>query len=179
MKRESFIDSWRVFHPRSHPVGYLMKWSEAERWVRFHSLPESKRYAESDSERELILSRARALAGRILGNGLPAWVVETRPESVPPMPPAYELHFVTRFVDENIDFAVRAGLVAWDGAPFDSTVISIADDVGPRTLWMSPKDGAVFAPYDGGFDLFPATAEDVISLKSDFPHWLSRRDDGL
>lgn len=148
-----------------------------EHWVRFHSLPESKRYATSDAERELILSRARILANRILGKGALAWIVDVHPsESVQS---AYELPPATRFVDDEIGYAVRAGLMEWEGKPFDSTVISVADDVGPRTLWMSPKDGAVFAPYDGGFDLFPASAEETTSLKSDFSQWLSARGDGL
>jgi hypothetical protein len=114
-----------------------------------------------------------------LGEGTLAWIVEAHPDSSESVQSAYELHFVTRFVDDEIDYVVRADLMEWEGKPFDSTVALIADDVGPPTLWMSPRTGAVFAPYDGGFDLFPASAEEAISLKSDFSQWLSPRVDGL
>jgi len=152
--------------------------SEMEPWVRFHSLPGSKRYATSDAERKSILSRARILAQRILGRG-PAWVADLHLESSEFEWTPYVLRPAMRFVDEDgMAFAIRAGLVEWEGEPFDALVVAISDDIGPRTLWMSPKDGAVFAPYDGGFDLFPGSEEAAAALRGEFPQWLSRHPSG-
>jgi hypothetical protein len=44
---------------------------------------------------------------------------------------------------------------------------------------MSRKTGKIFAPYDGGFDLFPSPGEEVAQLKSRFSEWLSSHPEGL
>jgi hypothetical protein len=46
-------------------------------------------------------------------------------------------------------------------------------------MWVSATTGAVFAPYDGGTDLFLPTADDVASLKREFSDWLSDHPGGL
>ena len=38
-------------------VGWVLRGVVPERWVRFHSLPESKRYAESEDEEAEVLRR--------------------------------------------------------------------------------------------------------------------------
>ncbi|MEV6154266.1 hypothetical protein AB0L53_28340 [Nonomuraea sp. NPDC052129] len=47
---------WRSRWPDCPPIGHELR-SDADCWVRFHSLPGSKRYAETEAEYRTILHR--------------------------------------------------------------------------------------------------------------------------
>ena len=68
---------------------------------------------------------------------------------------------------------------AWVDGEFNEDLKDLADDVGYYVAWFDPVHGRIFAPYDGGFDLFPSSFEEVWALKSRFSDWLSDREDGL
>ena len=53
---ESLTTAWRT-RWGENPVAYELRDRHADRWVRFHSLPQSKRYAETEDEYEIILDR--------------------------------------------------------------------------------------------------------------------------
>jgi hypothetical protein len=67
----------------------------------------------------------------------------------------------------------------WRAGASNAKLLSIADDEPRRAVWMRCDNGAVFAPYDGGFDLFPASWEAVRQLKAAWPDWLSDHPAGL
>lgn len=48
---------WQQRWPSCPPVGYKLRDPYQDVWVRFHSLPESKRYAEDESEYTVVLER--------------------------------------------------------------------------------------------------------------------------
>lgn len=73
-------------------------------------------------------------------------------------------------------FYIRAD--EWQPGEYDEKLLALADDE-IRVIWMRRDNGAVFAPYDGGFDLFPATWEDVALLKEERRDWLSDHPEGL
>jgi hypothetical protein len=62
---------------------------------------------------------------------------------------------------------------------FDKLLTAIADDEVDFVFWMNRENGAIFAPYDGGFDLFPSTDAQVDELKKSYPDWLSSHSQGL
>ena len=173
---------WRRFHPGFDPVGYLMREAGAPNWVRFHSLPGSKRYAETDAERAIILDRQNALAMEVLGAG-PCWLVRSEP---------FDLDLANAFAsgegrfDEEPEVAQAEGPwqgeavpTRWAPGAFDDLLLAIADDRAGRTLWISEADGAVFAPYDGGVDLFLPEPGRVLAVKAAHPDWLSPHPGGL
>lgn len=61
----SFAAAWRKTRPQSRPIGDELRSSNSETWVRFHSLPNSKRHAENDAERAEVLSRHLTLLGEL------------------------------------------------------------------------------------------------------------------
>ena len=58
---------WQRRWPRCLPVGHELRCCARATWVRFHSLPGAKRYAEDDSEYAEILRRHHVLLGEMAG----------------------------------------------------------------------------------------------------------------
>lgn len=69
--------------------------------------------------------------------------------------------------------------VRWQGGVFDKVLKDVADDATGPTLWCDREYGRVFAPYDGGFDLFPISMAEVAELKARHKDWLSKEPSGL
>lgn len=191
----NFQDLWSRWRPGQWPVGYRLRQDGAANWIRFHSMPGSKRYAESDEERRVILQRQNALAAEALGAG-PCWLVQAHwemPEGVVDLAEANEPFAATRdwglkpaFEMTEPDgeggadlWRVHAGRTQWVEARFDDLLTAIAEERAGPTLWMAEETGAVFAPYDGGVDLFLAEAAQVEALRARHAGWLSAHTEGL
>jgi hypothetical protein len=174
-----FETVWNRFHPGCLPLRDNIVCSDACHWVRFHALPASKRYADTDEERRIILARMNALAMKVLGENVPCWMVEASTVHASPCDNLHGLTFLYRRHVDEIDLNFCSGLTAWQMGRFDTLLGEIADDRGPVTLWMSVQNGAVFSPYDGGADLFLPTEIDRARLVHAFGDWLSPRPDGM
>ncbi|MFD4582632.1 hypothetical protein ACFWOY_09590 [Streptomyces sp. NPDC058423] len=48
---------WRARRPSGPPLAHTFRTTYADRWVRFHSLPDSKRCPESADEYAIVLDR--------------------------------------------------------------------------------------------------------------------------
>jgi hypothetical protein len=189
---DDFEKAWRGFYPSCYPIGYMMRSAGAEHWIRFHSLPQSKRYADSDDEVRTLLHRQNELAREVLGS-TPCWLVQTCWETprgsveVSDEKVAFsacrefKLSFSFRFIQEDGEVGWNAftRLTSWGDRTFDGLLLAIAGERAAPTMWVSNDTGAVFAPYDGGVDLFLPMAASVESLKSKHADWLSRHSKGL
>jgi hypothetical protein len=80
--KQDFEREWASFHANRRPLGWMLRSDQSLAWVRFHSLPNSKRYPESDAEKDIILSRAYSLANETLGADVSCWQIECRKEEV-------------------------------------------------------------------------------------------------
>jgi len=181
---QQFGIDWSRFHAGQVPIGWRLRENELRPWVRFHGLPQSKRYAQSETEALTILLRANLLAERLLGSGALCWIVERRSRRSDGIGEIWQsvLDDDCAADDDPEDwttyFYVREE--PWEWGKYDATLTDIADDrrdIG--AIWMRRDNGAVFAPYDGGFDLFPATWAQVGALRQEYREWLSIRPNGL
>ncbi|MFM9829841.1 MAG: hypothetical protein ACKVOB_14055 [Sphingomonas sp.] len=177
MITQAFQLEWKRRHAGRQPFGPLLRGDDALPWVRFHSLPSSKRYAESDAERRIILDRANLLGDAFLGQAA-CWLVSSEPgDCEPSWAPGGQIVYDAGTDDERIvRYFVRQ--VAWDAGAFDALLLAVAED-DARYVWVSRDDGSVFAPYDGGFDLFAVAPAAIATLRAKWPEWLSSRPDGL
>lgn len=190
-----FADIWRAFYPNVEPTGRLMRAADVPHWIRFHSLPLSKRYADTEEEYSTLLSRQNALASAALGNDRPCWIVQacwTTTEGTVELADESEMfrasrdfgleHAFSFDVDEGADaehWKVMAGPVRWRQGGFDEVLLRVADEQSAPILWVSAESGAVFAPYDGGVDLFLTSEAEVTDLRSKHVDWLPSHPDGL
>lgn len=179
---EPFEAAWRRRYPNARPVGFMLRESGAQHWLRLHSLPESKRYPDTDAERATIIARHNTLAADVLGEGAACWLVQVRWSGAQREPIAPDVPLVSRFPDDDDeDFFgyIHAKPVIWMAGAFDDLLEAVADDRSAKTLWMSVASGAVFSPYDGGVDVFLPSADAVVALKSKYAAWLSPHPLGL
>jgi len=174
-------------------VGHILRSATSDRWLRLHSLPNSKRYAETDAEYDELLRRHNELALELLGSDtravlfLHAWGtaadfpgtfsdfgwatqldLDGSSPTVYPSPDA-----------DDPDLVVAGFSILWSPHSWDSLLRDIADDHLPSVVVLNPATGEAYAPYDGGADLFLANSERVAALSNRWGSWLSERSDGL
>lgn len=83
-------DRWQRRWPDCPPVAYKLRGPYRGVCVRFHSLPESKRYAEDETEYAIVLGRYNTILDELFAGGdvyviTPVWTTEA---AVPPVRPA-------------------------------------------------------------------------------------------
>ena len=191
----TFEDAWVRFHQGYTPLRWLLRNEGLENWIRFHSLPQSKRYAETDDEQATILARQNILAAEVLGTAA-CWLVQASWTAGPggedlahrywPIE-EYGLEYAFEVDDDDEDdfdveaaspWRIHAAKTVWSRGQFDRLLLAIADDkVGP-ILWMG-SDGAIFTPYDGGVDLFLPSIRTLARLRHRYSDWLPNNPLGL
>lgn len=80
---EDFHRDWSHYHGDQPPLAHVLRERAQTPWVRFHALPDSKRYAENEAEQREILRRANVLGAEILGADTLCWLVQCRVEEHP------------------------------------------------------------------------------------------------
>jgi len=192
---QSFATVWSDQFAGRPPIDHIRGMRGTSRWVRFHSLPESKRYADTADELAGLLARQNALATRVLGDGAPCWLAQCcwyngqgRLDTDDPAFGACKAHglsFAFPFEtgsdedDDRLTWHVYAAEVIWKPGAFDTLLVDIAYEQAAPAFWMSQKDGALFAPYDGGIDLELPSKAMVDCLKRVFASWLPTNPMGL
>ena len=183
---------WHERWPRCRPVGYELRSCARATWVRFHSLPESKRYAEDDSEYAEILRRHHVLLGEMPGAGevlvvTTAWSGSRDPASREPrlagvLPDAvYWMPVLTDRDDTGWESWVHlyVSMSGWRGGELDPLLRLAADDEA-RGIIIAPPDLAwLYHPYDGGADVIARHKGERDILMRRHSDWLPANAYGL
>ena len=179
--------AWACNWPDADPVGHRLRVAYADRWVRFHNLPGSKRYAESPEEHAEIIHRQRTLLTELLdGVALEHLVVLAEDWGPQDLATGRSRRYVPgawpwRRVDDDDPELGSAYLWArteLDGPHLDALLLAIADDqavailAGPDLSWL-------FCPYDGGVDIILPGSEARDALRDRHTEWLSAQPSGL
>ncbi|CAN5183884.1 hypothetical protein BH11ACT3_BH11ACT3_02810 [soil metagenome] len=162
--------------------------------MRFHSLPDSKRYANDKLEKLQVLHRDRKLIDELFGENClksliviaeeftsqdlsSGWTRTLLPGSWPwRSTVAWPLPDGDRYSDDPVSyFWVTSGIASEN---LDDVLTSIADHEG-TCVFTDPMVDWLFCPYDGGMDVFAPTTHDRDVLKARHTDWLSKRPDGL
>jgi hypothetical protein len=175
------------------PLSWSVRSRLAERWVRFHSLPKSRRYAGSDGEYEVLLDRHYQVLAALRGADRSDLVaVHLRCDA------AGKFHAATRFRRVSKEWAlwrtfddpggdapdemvrryafVRRLPLARD--VLDPLLRRVADGVD-LTLFTNEAVDWIYAPYDGGADVIGATPTARDTLRKRYAEWLSGEPSGL
>ncbi|MFF7338065.1 hypothetical protein ACFZAT_12025 [Streptomyces sp. NPDC008163] len=170
-----------------------MRHAYADRWVRFHSLPESKRYADDEAEYAVILERHHTLLSELGPDDEELYVV-TREWSGVPAPAARrrELeaadpgaeHWGSHVHDDEFpdDIVYEHEYVnrrPRTRSALDPLLRLVADDV-VAGVTLAPFDLRwLYHPYDGGGDVVAPDSATRDALRAAHQNWLSKHPFGL
>jgi hypothetical protein len=190
-----FFDRWAEWFPDAPAVGFLLRDTYPDRGFRIHSLPSSRRYPASGWDHAELLRRHNAVATDMLGEGTTCaallyaacdgrYASSLGPDSgltnaalprIARLPAALWDEDTGLFVEPVCLFG---GATEWRAGAFNAFIGAVADD-RVAGLLVSLATGAVYAPYDGGADLFFPTSWERDLARERYANWLSSREDGL
>jgi hypothetical protein len=185
---EKLDNFWREQFRDISPIAYELKRLCSDRWVRFHSLPESKRYAETPEEHRVILERYNAVIEGLNVSGSNLFLITSQwGDSDAPDKDRNELnildpdalfwrslplHELTKS-DDQIFLHLFVSLREWRKGIFDSILGLVADDKLASIMIVNILDKWVYYPYDGGADIILKSTLDRDNLKQKYFMWLS------
>lgn len=162
-----------------------------QRWVRFHSLPESKRYAESDAEHQIVLERYNSILAALAEDRESLLLLSTgyseTPTPVREDPHLAEFdpgarHWWSIAPEDDGESSYKHIFVsewAWKRNIFDPLLLLVADWTVANIHIVSVSSNWVLHPYDGGTDVILPSTNERDRLKQKFCPWLSQHEDGL
>lgn len=192
---EPFMNLWNAAFPNALPVSHLLKHQLADRWFRIHSLPESKRYAESPKEYEVMLFRQNEVATDVLGENSDVFIVagefdwDDQQQHVVQYDEALQAYefFIMESInlfqfdqgefEENQTYTPAIGRTTWALHKHDDLLVDVAKDRS-RAFFVSFANNSIFSPYDGGADFIVKDSIARDSYKRKYKAYLSLRHDG-
>jgi hypothetical protein len=197
MTKEQFEIFWTSYYPGILPIPHNFRNDYPERWFRIHSLPGSKRYADTSEEWNILLTRQNEIITDLFGNNAPILFLtgEYSFEGGTELHPVGSVNSISDFgfislpaidlykiapeqYDEGQYFNPVFCEETWLQKKFDNVLIDVADD-NLHAFFVSIEKKFIIAPYDGGMDIIPDNAETRNHYKSKYKSWLSVRQDGL
>jgi hypothetical protein len=184
---------WDQTFPGVPPIPHRFREWFADRWVRFHSLPESKRYPDSEGEYSTILSRhnelldglARGKEITLVTAGYSQSEIPIRDNSLSNWDSAAEhwrtvpMHILDGDSEDLNYWHLFASDFVWTPGAIDPILRLVANDELANIFVLSVGDNWLYHPYDGGADVILPTTESRDILRSHHAEWLSPHSAGL
>ncbi|GLY75797.1 DUF3885 domain-containing protein [Actinoallomurus iriomotensis] len=172
------------------PSAYELKDRFRDRWVRFHSLPGSKRYPDTEEQLGVVLGRHHTILQELgTAEGLyviadsyhgPEW--RWRPDRS--LHPDAVLWYTLTSEDGTelepaTEIELRASWMPYEPALLDPLLRAVADDQLGFVI-LAPSDLRwLYHPYDGGADLITSTVQERDAFEQRHSAWLSSHPLGL
>ena len=173
-------------HP---PVGHMLKEYAPRRWVRFHSLPEGRRYPETTDDYDELLYRADVLVGQLCQPGDDLMLVTGLygRRGAPPPEPSSAQQLVqpdaqywctveaTRTVDDDALWPLHlwVGWRSYGPRALDPVVRLVADDELAAVIVVAPDRLVAVHPDHTGVDMLFPTAEERDAMGGTYAEWTS------
>ncbi len=195
---DSLTELWARRWPRCRPIGHELRHSAYDRWIRFHSLPESKRYAESAGEyaellarHQVVLRELQAVSGCTGSDDLTvitaAWSdtvdrIERDPDLVLAIPaPKPWISVLREREDDGREFWTHLFIsrAARGSDELDRLLRLVAGDGTAAVIISDAELNWLYHPYDGGGDVIAASPEHRDGLRKAHAEWLPDNPLGL
>lgn len=195
----NFRRFWQQHFPNCPPVSHLFRHLLADRWFRIHSLPESKRYAEDETEVAELLMRQNAVLLDIIGTDEECVLVSGNYADSPfaenlkscPALSKFEFQEFVKLPKQEFDWedldadekpiylSLFCGTHKLKHGSLDKVLLCVANWKIVNFFVVSCERHHIFAPYDGGFDLILKNSKERNELKAKYKDWLSPYPSGL
>ena len=173
------------------PKADLLKHNYNELWIRFHSLPESKRYPENDEDKLIIIQRHNEILNVLnqyddkLYLIRSVWTnqIDTKPNSL-----GLGTHWKSWVEDsdgqEYIIGHAFYEIVKWKTGVINDLILKVADDKESNVMVINSRNFNLYHPYDGGCDIIlkrdkMKTDRKIIEYKTIFKDYLSIHPEGF
>lgn len=190
---KEFEKFWKDYFNQTIPLNYLFKEVYRERWLRIHSLPQSKRYPDNEIEMNIILQRQNQIISDFYNENEEIYLVMTniihkneKHELISFYPNLnfersylieLEKHFSNNFNnDEILDVFVCKN--RWNINSYDEILKDIANDIS-RAFFISLNNKTIVSPYDGGIDIILNSETEKSIFREKYKEWISKRKDEL
>jgi hypothetical protein len=185
---QTIDNAWRALTNDAPPIAHDLRNTCGPRWVRFHSLPESKRYADSEQEYCEILKRHDVIVSNFAADGDLLHLLTARysatlsPErsysELATLDPNAE-HWRSVQIEEDWYFHVFRSAFEWRAGAAHPILRLVADDVVREVVFVAEDGRWAYHPYDGGGDLICPDVETRNNLAARYREWLSEHPLGL
>jgi hypothetical protein len=189
VRRCTMLDNWSIRFPNCEAIAHHLPIVFPDRWVRFHSLPNSKRYPENELEQAMVIDRHNC----ILSDLCPpeemvvllttAWSNTAEPvrcQAVQDNWDAPALPWRTIAMHEQPDkfpkptfWHIFVSTHQWCPGVFDPLVRLVAADVLANVMIASPDCRWLLHPYDGGMDALVESQAERDKLANSHSAWLA------
>jgi hypothetical protein len=193
MNITDFNTYWHLNYPESFPTNYELKWIYEDRWIRIHSLPDSKRYADTEAEYDTIFERQNQLINDLIGEGSEIIITfglytgDISINNYKKLTDFGEFNKVQTIDlkkerpeehEDDLLLDIYIKIENWRSNSKNDILRAIADDE-IRAMFICPSKNCIVAPYDGGVDIIVDSSKKRDELKVQYRDWLSDREDGL
>jgi hypothetical protein len=198
MTTQYFQTYWTENFAETPPINHLFKHLLKERWLRIHSLPEAKRYADTAEEWAELLARQHTLFHDLMPGNQPFYLLlglYTQGENVFDKSIFEDYDFFKTLTfnelakvdlykmtgdwyDEGMFYTPYFAEVNNQPSDFDTILKAIANDE-IRVFFLNTEQNCIIAPYDGGVDLILKDEKTRLFYSKKYENWLSERADGL
>jgi hypothetical protein len=177
MNKLEFDLFWQKKYPGTLPINNLFGLTLKNRWIRIHSLPESKRYAETEAEYSIIFERQNTIISDLIAYNEKIKVVINYIAIDSPFFAKYDLSNIGVFVDNEGETVYQSFIfeIKWQQNIINDVLKEIADD--QLRAYIIGKN-CLISPYDGGVDIYLKDKATRDLYKNKYKDWLSQRDDG-
>jgi hypothetical protein len=177
MNKKQFEDYWAKNYPETSPINYLFRTNLKDKWFRIHSLPNSKRYADTEEEYKMIADRQNTIIDDLIMPNAKIKVVINYIEISNPLFKKYDFVNLGVYVDKQGEAVFQSFLfgIKWNTNELDDLLKYIANDE-MRAFIIG--NNCLIAPYDGGMDIYLNDSETRDFYKNKYKEWLSIREDG-
>jgi hypothetical protein len=184
--------AWNSSWSDAPPVARRLRYRFTAQRVRFHALPDAKRYATSDIERAEILRRHHTLLEALLGDARSdagSLVAITCSWSATSSPTPRDQAVAATTPDaihwRSDNLATEPGFQSWQhhyasrmdmtDPALDQLLVCVANDMTDEVILTRATCAWVYHPYDGGAEVFAGSTEDRDRLAAAHADWLCRR----
>lgn len=185
------LQQWETCWPACGPGDAdSLKLAYRDRWVRFHSLPASKRYPDTEDEYSTLLHRYNTVLDELFADTLvyvvtPDWSGEAlpgvRPDDHAHWHPGAE-YWTSICTDADPDYPTFTHLyvsrIGWKRGCIDPLLRAVADDSTAGVMVTDFALQRIHHPYDGGADVILASSLERDELRSRHSEWLSAHPEG-
>ncbi len=150
--RAAFLALWQSRYPETLPIGWHFKHNYLDRWERIHSLPESKRRADTPEEWECLLFRQNTVIDSLVEQGTAIRIVFNSIPKKSGLFRDYHLQSLGIIQEDEDETAYESFLLetTWKSHSLDPFLESCAN--WEILAFIIAPDCLIY-PYEGGMDI--------------------------